>query len=208
MQAQSKQAWKPYANKVAGWLVAVGLAWLYPWIFLDEPIEYLVPGILLAAGVHLGFLDPTPIPIAGASLVKKGVGVLLIAGSVWLAWPGQPEAQMPWQPYSEEAVAGARKDGKPVLIDFYAAWCSPCRTLERKVLSRKKVVEAAQGFIALRADVTDPDSPFSLRLTRQYQIEALPTVVFLGRNGQERVELRLVGYEGPGQFVRRLNEVK
>jgi len=208
MQQQSAQAWKQFASKVAGWLLAAGLAWLYPWVFLDEPIDYLLPGILLAAGLHLGFLEPTRLPMARAGLLKKGIGAVLIAASVWSAIPGPPEAQMPWRPYSEEALAEARAAGKPVLIDFYAAWCPLCRGLERKVFSRKKVVEAAQGFVAVKADLTDTHSPRAQRLAEQYQIEQLPVVVFLGHDGKERLELRLLSCEGPDQFVRRLHEVK
>ena len=205
---QSSEAWKHYVSKLAGWLLAAGLAWLYPWIFLDEPIDYLVPGILLAAGLHLGFLEPARLPIARAGRLKKGIGSALIAASLWSAIPGPPEAEMPWLPYSETALAGARAAGKPVLIDFYAAWCPPCRELERKVFFRKKVVQAARGFVALKADMTDTNSPFTQRLAEEYQIAALPVVVFFGSDGKERVGLRVVGYETADQFITRLRAVE
>ncbi len=205
---QSGQAWKPFTIKFAGWLLTAGLAWLYPWIFLDESIDYLVPITLFAAGLHLGFFEPSRLPIAHGGLLKKGIGLALVGAAFWSSVPRPPEAQMPWRPYSESALAEARATGKPVLIDFYAAWCPPCRRLERSVFGRKKVVEAAQGFVALKVDLTDAHSPLAQRLAQQYQIEPLPTVVFLGPDGKERLDLRLVGYEGADLLIQRLRAVE
>ena len=207
MQQPSGQ-WKQFVSKFAGWLLATGLAWLYPWSFLDEPFDYLVPGILLAAGLHLGFLEPTRLPMARAGLLKKGIGSALIAASVWSANPGPPEAEMPWLPSSEAAMAGARAASKPVLIDFYAAWCLPCRELERKVFTRKQVVQAAQGFVALKANMTDTNSPTAQQLAKEYQIAALPVVMFFGSDGKERAALRVVGYEKADQFIIRMRAVE
>ena len=69
-------------------------------------------------------------------------------------------------------------------------------------------MDAARDFLVLKMDLTDQDSPTNQAMAQKFQVEVLPTVVFLGPDGKERTELRLVGYEDAGRFARRLAAVK
>jgi len=208
MPRPSGSLWNQFGFKVGAWLLIAGMAWLYPSVFLDEPIEFLVPAILLVAGMHLGFFEPTKLPGARGVWAKRGVAAALIVGSFWTSLPARPEAEMPWQPYSDEALQAARAGKRPVMIYFHADWCVGCHELERKVFSRKKVVEAEREFVVLKADLTDTNSDFALQVSLRHQIHVFPTVVFWGADGEERTNLRLLGYEGWEKFMGRLRAVK
>ena len=114
---------------------------------------------------------------------------------------------MAWQTYSEEVVTAARAGGRPVMIDFTSRNCPPCLEMKRKVFSHARVVAAAQEFIALHADCTEGTAVVRA-LTAKYGIEAFPTVVFLGADGKERVNLRLVGFEDALRFRERVESAR
>jgi thiol:disulfide interchange protein DsbD len=57
-------------------------------------------------------------------------------------------------------------------------------------------------------DLTRSGNPDHERLLKQYEVKGVPTVVFLGVDGNERRELRLVDYLPPDQFLSRMQELK
>jgi thiol:disulfide interchange protein len=167
----------------------------------------MAPAILLLAGINLWFFDTTALPLAKPRIAKSLTGCALIVLAFLAALPERPEATMPWRPYSDAAVEAAHNAHKPVIIDFYAAWCEPCHYLERKVFSKKIVVEAAQRFVKLRADLSDQNAPAALKISGQYKILGFPTVCFIDSHGQQRPDLRLIGIESARDFVERLEAV-
>ncbi len=90
-----------------------------------------------------------------------------------------------WAPWSPEAVAQATAAGKPVFVDFTAAWCVTCQVNKRVALSQSEVQQAFSraGVVLLRADWTNHDE----RITR--------ALADFGRNG---VPLYLL-YDAKGQ---------
>jgi thiol:disulfide interchange protein len=90
---------------------------------------------------------------------------VLVAASIAVAvFPREgnapsPSADREWQPYSAHAVAALTAAGKPVFVDFTAAWCVTCQVNKKLVLSRDEMVDAfrARGVQLVRADWTRRD---------------------------------------------------
>lgn len=87
--------------------------------------------------------------------VGVGVAGLVGAGSLILLTPSKHA--LPWEPYSERALAMARADGKTVLVDFTADWCWTCKFNLASAINRQEVKELVEknGVVTLVADWTD-----------------------------------------------------
>ncbi len=193
-----------------GW-VLVGMAGYFIRPLIPESWGiFLLSFISIFAGVHLGWLDKNKANFQAFSWIKiaTGLACLVIATSLITSWvirgPG-----VAWQPYSDQILTEAQKLRKPVIIDFYASWCAPCRELEERTFHNPSVVEQAEkDFIMIKVDLTRNGNPVHERLLKQYEVRGVPTVVFLDSNGKERQELRLVDYLPPDQFLNYMAALK
>lgn len=176
-------------------------------VLLGGPPDYVVPGILILGALQIGLLDRTPLPVGNGKMLKRGIALLMLAFAFWLSTNPGAEQRIAWLPYSDEALEAARRGKRPVIIDFTSKNCPPCHDMERKVFTHRRVGNAARSFLPLRVDLTEV-TPAEQRLAERFGIEAFPTIVFIGADGKERVNLRLVGYENATFFAERVESAR
>ncbi len=83
------------------------------------------------------------------------------------------DASTLWQPWSSERVQSSLAAGRPVFVDFTAAWCVTCQFNKRTVLNQTELLAdmRTRQVVLLRADWTRRDAAITAELAR------------MGRNG-------------------------
>jgi len=96
--------------------------------------------------------------------------------------PGSATDGISWRPSFEAALQESAETGKPVLIDFMADWCPPCRRMEAQVWPDPDVQALFRDrVIPLQLDADEPDArPIGIR----YGIQVLPTILLVDSSGQ------------------------
>jgi len=181
--------WLIWMERLFGF-VLLGLALHFATPLLpDAAVRIAWAGLLVTAGIVLGLLGE--MPSVPARWMRAVAGVAVAAFGIAGLVSAEGGALIAWQPYSEPALEAATAAGRPVLIDFQAEWCLPCRKMEQTTFRDPEVVRASRDFAALIADVTEQDET-SEALMQRYSVPGVPTYVLLGRDGRERA--RFVGY--------------
>ena len=136
---------------------------------------------------------------------SRALGVGAAGLAVFFALPKKVESSIVWQPYSEQAVADAAKQGKGVIIDSYATWCIPCKELDELTFTDANVKKEAEKFVTLKLDLTsdDPNTEAG-RARTKFKIIGVPTILLLDAYGNEISNFRLEGFEKPDKFLTRM----
>jgi thiol:disulfide interchange protein DsbD len=177
--------WMEYLRKAVSIPIFIAVIWMV-WVFAQvvgaTGVAALLSGMLVVAvaGWVLGHW-PARRPSTAAAVLLLAIAVAVpsfaakrfqVSGASNRT-VASTSARAFWQPFSPKQLASDRAEGRPVFVDFSAAWCLTCQVNERLVLDRSEVKQAFQnrGVTTMRADWTNYDDAITKALTH------------LGRNG-------------------------
>lgn len=145
----------------------------------------LCVGGLLLGGLSLHFSAG----FVGA--LRKAVGVLALTAGLFglVGWALAPRGSLVWLTNEALAVQRAHTERKPLLIDFGAEWCLPCKQMEAKTFAHPDIERELARFVLVRLDCTD-ETPETQALKDKYQTQTLPSVLIFDRTGRRTGWLR------------------
>jgi len=117
----------------------------------------------------------TNVLVAGVLIV----GFLFVEGRFGAA-PHRVSTNPGWKSDLEAAKQEAAKAGKPVLLEFGATWCGPCKEMEEEVFSTAEFQDAAKKFVLVHIDVDEQHG-----VADQYGVNPIPDIRFLSSKGKE-----------------------
>ncbi|MDH4134424.1 MAG: protein-disulfide reductase DsbD, partial [Gammaproteobacteria bacterium] len=195
----------------------------------DVPVLFLWAALLVVTAVYLGATQSLPHDADGWRYLWKGVGTLLLVWGVlalvggfygersilkplpagFISGPAVSAAESGAAAHFrrltsltdiERALAEARAQGKPVLLDFYATWCTDCVRMEKTTFADARVVNALGRAVLLQADVTD-NNDASAAIKRRFGVYGPPAFLFFGADGAQRKDLDFYGYRNVEEFL-------
>jgi thiol:disulfide interchange protein DsbD len=226
--------WMDAIKAVFGVLLLAVAIWMLERVIPPAVTMLLWAILLIVSAIYMKALDSLSADSSGWQKLWKGVGVvLLVLGTLQLigAAAGGRDYLQPLKGLqlgvgsggvsSEQhlafkriksvddlqgELAKASKQGKLVMLDFYADWCVYCKDYEKYVFTDPRVQQALSNVVLLQADVTANDELDKV-LLKHVNVTAPPAILFFDTHSTEMRGYRLVGSMDADEFLAHVNQV-
>lgn len=162
---------------------------------------FAIAGVLMLAGIALGKFSQRFKDLPRLVQFRKAVGILLAVIGLYMFVGGLTTAQsdLVWIADEAQGLETGQKEGRPIMLDFYATWCAACIELEH-TYSNPAVKSKLSKFVNVKLDFTR-NSPEVERLKQKYGIVGLPVVIFFDSEGNQLTDKRLEKFVEPEEFL-------
>jgi thiol:disulfide interchange protein DsbD len=126
---------------------------------------------------------------------------LLLAAFTLAAAAEEAKPAIAWLDDFGAALEKAKKENRPIFLDFYTTWCLYCGKLEKETFGDPRVSGLAREFVCVRLD-----ADVHKGVAARYQPEGFPTVILAAPTGDEL--FRVSGFRNADQFYTVLKAVK
>lgn len=106
---------------------------------------------------------------------------------------------------AKKSIDLASSSGQPIMLDFYADWCTSCKSMEKNVFSKDDVIKSLSEINVIKIDVTEGSSD-QKKFMRDLGVMGPPTIIFINPEGEENRSLRISGAISKNQFMKKISE--
>lgn len=214
--------WMSLIERLLGIVMLAYAVWLLGRV-IPAPATLVLWGVTgLVAAVLLGLFSRRYFTAATGRRLARGTGlaagvcgvILIVGGAAGSGDPLAPfaafrapqnGAALVWRPVRsvaglEAQLAQAAAAGRPVMLDFYADWCTSCLEMDHTTFRAPAVVAALRRMRLLRADVT-ANTPVERALLKRFGLYGPPAYLFFDRCGRRLAAQDVVGYLGAERFL-------
>jgi thiol:disulfide interchange protein DsbD len=166
----------------------ISVAW--PILLITSLVFFLLQSLKL--NVSSLKLTLVSLSIAAASIVITKTFMSPVITQV------PPSMQAPFEHINtvkqiDARLAQAKKQHKPVFIEFFASWCSDCQAMDTKVFNQTEIIQAMANSVNIKVDVSE-STPEVQAIKKAFPIYGTPTLLFFDSNGQSLKSMNAVGF--------------